>query len=82
MTTLAARSDVSVVGRWWWTVDRWLLAALSLLMFAGALFAMAASPSVAERIGESSLGFLPRRLNPDYRRKLQCQPGFDAGGHC
>ena len=62
MTTLAARSEVSVVGRWWWTVDRWSLAALSLLMFAGALFAMAASPSVAERIGESSLYFVRKQM--------------------
>ena len=23
-----ARTDTSLVGRWWWTVDRWLLAAV------------------------------------------------------
>ena len=62
MTTLAARTDMSTVGRWWWTVDRWLLAALAILMLAGALFAMAASPSVAERLGESSLYFVRRQM--------------------
>ena len=61
MTTLS-RLDKSVVGNWWWTVDRWLLAALALLMLAGALFAMAASPSVAERIGLSSFHFVRRQM--------------------
>ena len=27
-----ARTDRSVVGLWWWTVDRWTVAALILLM--------------------------------------------------
>ena len=62
MTVLATRADVSIVGRWWWSVDRWLLAALALLMLAGALFAMAASPSVAERIGLSSFHFVRRQM--------------------
>src|SRR3546814_10615960 len=30
--TLVARTDTSVIGRWWWTVDRWSLAALFALM--------------------------------------------------
>jgi cell division protein FtsW len=62
MTILATRADVSIVGRWWWTVDRWLLVALAILMLAGALFAMAASPSVAERIGLSSFHFVRRQM--------------------
>ena len=62
MTTLAARTDMSIVGRWWRTVDRWLLAALAVLMLSGALFAMAASPAVAERIGLSSMYFVRRQM--------------------
>ena len=62
MSVLATRADVSVVGRWWWTVDRWLLAALTLLMLAGALFAMAASPSVAERLDLPSFHFVRRQM--------------------
>ncbi len=42
-----ARTDRSIVGLWWWTVDRWTLAALILLMCIGALLVLAASPAVA-----------------------------------
>ena len=44
------RTDRSVLGRWWWTVDRWTLVALAILIAFGALMAFAASPSVASRI--------------------------------
>jgi cell division protein FtsW len=50
MSNVFARTDHSVFGRWWWTVDRWTLIALSLLIGFGALLVTAASPSVAERI--------------------------------
>ncbi len=46
-----ARTDTSVIGRWWWTVDRWTLAALIGLMGLGAVLVMAVSPSAANRIG-------------------------------
>jgi cell division protein FtsW len=46
-----ARTDRSVVGRWWWTVDRWTLAAVGLLIGVGVVLTLAASPAVAERIG-------------------------------
>jgi cell division protein FtsW len=44
------RTDRSVLGRWWWTVDRWTLIALGVLVAFGALMALAASPAVASRI--------------------------------
>ncbi|MBT5415910.1 MAG: FtsW/RodA/SpoVE family cell cycle protein, partial [Rhodospirillaceae bacterium] len=56
-----ARTDTSVVGRWWWTVDRWSLAALALLIGVGILLVLAASPSVAERIGANSFHFIQRQ---------------------
>lgn len=56
-----ARTDTSVVGRWWWTVDRWTLAALGLLIGTGTLLILAASPSVAERIGADSFYFVQRQ---------------------
>ncbi len=56
-----ARTDTSLVGRWWWTVDRWSLAALAILLAAGALLVMAASPAVAERIGLESFHFVRRQ---------------------
>ena len=57
-----ARIDQSPVARWWWTVDRWTLAALAILIGFGALLAMAASPAVAERIGYDSMHFVRRQL--------------------
>jgi cell division protein FtsW len=49
--TAFARTDTSVLSRWWWTVDRWMLAALAILIACGAMLVMAASPAVSERIG-------------------------------
>ncbi|MBI0433952.1 cell division protein FtsW [Roseomonas sp. KE0001] len=49
-----SRADTSVVGRWWWTVDRWTLAALLMLVGFGYVMLLAASPGVAQRIGASS----------------------------
>jgi cell division protein FtsW len=57
-----ARVDQNPVARWWWTVDRWSLAALSLLVGFGALMSMAASPPVAERLGYDPLHFATRHL--------------------
>ncbi len=52
--TAFSRADTSVLGRWWWTVDRWTLAALLALVGFGYVMMLAASPAVAERIGASS----------------------------
>ncbi|MGG5810387.1 FtsW/RodA/SpoVE family cell cycle protein [Falsiroseomonas sp. CW058] len=49
-----SRADTSRLGRWWWTVDRWTLAALLALIGFGYVMMLAASPAVAERIGASS----------------------------
>lgn len=46
-----ARTDTSVMSRWWWTVDRWMLAALGALIFCGIILVLAASPAVSVRIG-------------------------------
>ncbi|HSV28524.1 MAG TPA: putative lipid II flippase FtsW [Candidatus Omnitrophota bacterium] len=56
------RTDTSVLGRWWWTVDRWTIAALLLLVATGVLLTMAASPAVAERIGADSFHFVRRQF--------------------
>lgn len=61
MITLA-RTDTSVIGRWWWTVDRWSLAALGMLLFFGAILIAAASPPVAARIGLPEFHFVQRHL--------------------
>ncbi len=49
MPTLS-RADASLLGRWWWTVDRWTLGAVGVLIGFGYIMMLAASPAVAERI--------------------------------
>jgi cell division protein FtsW len=73
-----ARIDQSPVARWWWTVDRWSLAALSVLMGFGIVMCLAASPAVAERIGYDGghfirryLGFLPLTVGVMWLVSLQ-----------
>jgi cell division protein FtsW len=56
------RNDMSVVGRWWWTVDRWSLGTVLLIMGAGVMLTLAASPPAAERIGADSFHFVRRQL--------------------
>ena len=59
---LLGRSDRGLLARWWFTVDRGLLSAVLLLMAAGVLISMAASPPVAERIGLDPLHFFRSQL--------------------
>ncbi len=61
MTTYS-RTDVSIFGRWWWTVDRWTLAALAVITGIGIILIMAASPPVAERIGLDGFYFVRRQF--------------------
>lgn len=62
MSFTFSRTDHSVLGRWWWTVDRWTLAALVLIAAIGVVLIQAASPAVAERIGLSTYHFIERHL--------------------
>jgi len=57
-----ARTDTSIIGRWWWTVDRWLLVAIAALALIGGVLTLAASPAVAERIGLDTYHFATRQL--------------------
>jgi cell division protein FtsW len=61
MPTLS-RADTSMLGRWWWTVDRWTLAAIASLIFFGYVMMLAASPAVAERIHTSRDIFILKQL--------------------
>ena len=47
---MISRADRSPLSDWLWTIDRWLLGALGLLMVCGLVFGMAGSPPVAERL--------------------------------
>lgn len=55
------RTDTSLLGRWWWTVDRWTLAAITILLACGGVMTLAASPAVAERIDVGSFHFVKRQ---------------------
>jgi cell division protein FtsW len=57
-----SRADNSVLGRWWWTVDRWTLGAVGALIGFGYIMMLAASPAVAERIGSSRDLFLFKQV--------------------
>jgi cell division protein FtsW len=61
--TLLSRTDRSLLARWWWTVDHWSLACIALLIAAGTLLALAASPAVAHRIGLEPFYFVYRQLS-------------------
>jgi cell division protein FtsW len=61
MPTLS-RADNSVLGRWWWTVDRWTLGAVGTLIGFGYIMMLAASPAVAERIGSSRDLFILKQV--------------------
>ncbi len=59
---MLSRLDKSPVANWWWTVDRWFLAAFLSLMGLGIVLSFAASPAVAERIGLGSFHFATRQI--------------------
>jgi len=56
------RDDRSILGQWWWTVDRWSLGAILAIMAFGVLLTLAASPPAAERIGADSFVFAKRQF--------------------
>ena len=57
-----ARNDRSTIGRWWWTIDRWTIAAVFALLGIGVLLVVTASPPVATRIGADPFHFVRRHL--------------------
>jgi cell division protein FtsW len=61
MPTLS-RADNSLLGRWWWSVDRWTLGAIGTLIGFGYVMMLAASPAVAERIGTSRDTFILKQV--------------------
>jgi cell division protein FtsW len=56
------RDDRSVIGQWWWTVDRWSLGAILAIMAFGVMLTLAASPPAAERIGADTFMFAKRQF--------------------
>lgn len=60
--TMFSRTDRSILGQWWWTVDRPMLAAFLVLIIFGILMVTTASPPVAEHLGLGYYHFLKRHI--------------------
>ena len=45
-----ARTDRTAIGVWWWTVDRWLVGVIGVLIALGVMMSFAASPAAAARM--------------------------------
>ena len=58
---MVSRAQRTALTTWWWTVDRWLLAAIATIVVAGMILTMAASPPVAERLHLSTFHFVDRQ---------------------
>ncbi len=56
------RADRSLLGDWWWTVDRGMLIAVGIMMAIGVMLVAAASPAVAIRIGLDANHFVIRHI--------------------
>jgi cell division protein FtsW len=56
------RNDTSLFGLWWWTVDRWTLAAVATLIGFGVILILAASPAAGQRIGLDGFYLAQRHL--------------------
>lgn len=57
-----SRKDTSIINRWWWTVDRWSLSAVMIIMGLGVLLSFAASPPVADRLNLGGFFFVKRHI--------------------
>jgi len=55
-------SDASVIGRWWWSLDRWMLAIVLLLVGIGGVLILAAGPPAAVRIHVDTFHFVRRQM--------------------
>jgi cell division protein FtsW len=58
---MMSRAHRSPIGEWAWTVDRWLLAAIAMLIVAGLVFSMAGGPPEAERLHLPTFYFVNRQ---------------------
>ncbi|MCC7347686.1 MAG: cell division protein FtsW [Variibacter sp.] len=59
---MRSRTKPTLLGEWWWTIDRPLLVALGTLMLGGIVLSLAASPPVAARIGLDPFHFVNRHV--------------------
>lgn len=60
--TVFSRTDNSLLSTWWWTVDRWMLVSLALLIGLGIIMTLGASPAIAEHLGLGPFHFVKRQM--------------------
>lgn len=60
--SLFSRTDQSFLSEWWWTIDRYAMGAILILMVIGVAMVATASHPVAEHLGLNSYHFLMRHL--------------------
>jgi cell division protein FtsW len=56
------RTDRSIVGSWWWTVDRTLLVGIAVLAAIGVILVFAASPAVSEKVFGDGSRFIAKHV--------------------
>ena len=56
------RTDRTLLGSWWWTVDRAMLGGVALLALVGVVLIFAASPAVGERVYGAEMHFVYKHL--------------------
>ena len=74
---MVSRTERTPFAHWWWTVDRLMLAALGVLMLAGIILLLAASPPVAVKLGLDPFHFVNRQglyLVPAHRDPARHRP--------
>jgi cell division protein FtsW len=59
---MVSRVERTPFAAWWWTIDRFMLAALIALMLGGIVLSLAASPPVAARLGLDPFYFVNRHV--------------------
>lgn len=57
-----ARNDRSVLGQWWWSIDRGMLLILFTIIIIGVILSFSASPALAVQLGLSRFYFVKRHL--------------------
>jgi len=58
---MVSRTERTPFAHWWWTVDRLMLASLGVLILAGIILLLAASPPVAVKLGLDPFHFVNRQ---------------------
>src|SRR5215468_1220961 len=59
---MVSRTERTPFAAWWWTIDRFILVALGVIMLGGIVLSLAASPPVAARLGLDAFYFVHRHV--------------------